>query len=116
MAQFFIKNPDGTPSVYEFNGPCTIGRHPGSTILLDHDSVSVHHAEVFIHNGAYMLKDLISSNGTYVNGGRIMIRPLKDGDQIKFGKVEASVSIDTVPEAPVEVKSPAFLNKPSSQT
>lgn len=115
MAQLFIKNADGEPLVYEIEGTCTIGRHPDNTVVLEHVSVSGHHAELMLHEGHYLLKDLISSNGTYVNGHQIMVHQLKHSDQIRFGKVDAAVSIDEASEAQAPVVPPPLLNVPADQ-
>lgn len=112
MARLLIKNADGTTSTYEIEGVCTIGRHPESTVVLDHVSVSGHHAELFAHEGAYLLKDLMSSNGTYVNGEKIMVRHLNHGDQIRFGKVDAAVAVEEMQEPPAQSGPPPLLNDP----
>jgi len=115
MAQLIFNNTDGPPTVHETGESCTVGRHPDNTIVLDHVSVSGHHAELLIHNGSYLLKDLISSNGTYVNGHKIMVQHLENGDKVRFGKVDATISIETVAEAPVPIAPPPFLNVPGDR-
>jgi len=115
MAQLLIKNADEISLVHELTGLCTVGRHLDNTIVLDDVSVSGHHAELFMHNGDYLLKDLFSSNGTFVNGSRILIRQLKDGDQIRFGHIDAAVSMETAPEPPAPGIPPPLLNEPADQ-
>ena len=65
--------------------PVVIGRETDQLPLKD-NSVSRRHAEMRPENGNWILQDLQSSNGTYLNGVRLN-RParLKDGDQIKLG-------------------------------
>jgi ABC-type multidrug transport system ATPase subunit/pSer/pThr/pTyr-binding forkhead associated (FHA) protein len=70
-------------------GVVTIGRMPGSTILLDHPVVSRQHAELVFdpRSGAYILKDKGSTSGTYVNGQRIGgggVR-LAPGSEVRIG-------------------------------
>lgn len=60
-----------------------IGRHPDCEIVLDVAAVSRQHAVVSRRNGQYLLEDLGSRNGTYVNGRRLSeITPLADGDRV----------------------------------
>ena len=63
-----------------------IGRDPGQCQLaLQDPDVSSLHAFMCCKNGAWMLQDLGSTNGTYVNGNKITTVGLKSGDRIKFG-------------------------------
>ncbi len=70
------------------DGPTLIGRGLDAEVRLDDDGVSRHHAKVITDsNGDPTLKDLGSSNGTYVNGNRIQTHTLKDGDKIQVGSI-----------------------------
>ncbi len=65
--------------------PVVIGRLSDQMQLSDNAS-SREHAEIFPQNGAWLIKDLQSSNGTFINGQRINSpKTLKHGDQIKIG-------------------------------
>ncbi len=66
----------------------TIGRAPGSDILLTEPSVSRNHARIFREGGHYWLKDLESANGTTLNGKRVKLQMLGDGDEIAFGQAK----------------------------
>jgi pSer/pThr/pTyr-binding forkhead associated (FHA) protein len=73
----------------------TIGRLPECTITLADTNVSRKHAEVRPEGAGFLLSDLGSTNGTFVNGARITQHELSDGDVITFGgaakiKFEAS--------------------------
>ena len=70
----------------------TIGRVEGNDVVADDDSVSRRHAEIRKSGRGYVVRDLNSANGTYVNGERITEAPLRPGDVIKFGVVEFSYS------------------------
>lgn len=66
----------------------TIGRQPGISLLIDQGTVSRRHAEISYANGHYILCDLGSSNGTYVNSTKLAPQSpyiLKPKDQIRFG-------------------------------
>ena len=63
-----------------------VGRASTCDIQLDMDNVSRNHAIVTRTALGWVLKDLGSTNGTYVNEARIDERALKDGDQIRIGR------------------------------
>ncbi len=63
-----------------------IGRLPDNQVVLNHPQVSGHHARLEqIHDGAYRIVDLHSTNHTYVNGLRVKKQVLKAGDQVRIG-------------------------------
>ncbi len=51
--------------------PVTIGRSPDSTLVLTDDYASTHHARLLPHNGQWILEDLGSTNGTYLNHAKV---------------------------------------------
>jgi pSer/pThr/pTyr-binding forkhead associated (FHA) protein len=63
-----------------------IGRHPESEIFLDDITVSRRHAELERQAGAYVVRDVSSLNGTYVNRERIEEVRLASGDELQIGK------------------------------
>ena len=64
----------------------TVGRLPESTISINDTNVSRNHAEIRTGSAAYVAVDLGSTNGTMVNGVRIVgEQRLNDGDIISFG-------------------------------
>ncbi len=65
--------------------PITIGRAEDSVIRLPDDMVSRYHAQISLVNGAYVIKDLVSANGTFVNGQLVTEDPLALGDEIRVG-------------------------------
>ena len=64
----------------------TIGRHPESDIVLDDITVSRRHSEVRLVDGRYVVSDVGSLNGTYVNQERVDSRVLAQGDELQVGK------------------------------
>lgn len=64
----------------------TIGRTGNNDILIDNLAVSRNHAQIQREGDGYLIEDLGSNNGTYVNGQRVQKQPLKDGDEIVIGK------------------------------
>jgi len=67
----------------------TLGRGPDCDIVLNVSSVSRHHARIFLEGGHYWVKDLESGNGTVVNGERVKLQMLNDGDTITLGQAQA---------------------------
>jgi pSer/pThr/pTyr-binding forkhead associated (FHA) protein len=63
-----------------------IGRSSESDILLDDITVSRHHAVIEKKDSAYIIKDLESLNGTYINGNIVNEKELNNGDRIQIGK------------------------------
>src|SRR6266480_6155388 len=66
-----------------------IGRGPLNDIVIDNPVVSAQHAMLLNTGDSYWLRDLNSTNGTYVNGLLFTYGELKDGDTIRFGAVMA---------------------------
>ena len=63
----------------------TIGKDPTCTIVLNDGFMSSRHAEIKAEGGVWIIKDLGSTNGTYVNDKRVDKHELVDNDFIKFG-------------------------------
>jgi len=64
----------------------TIGRLPDNVVVIDNPAVSGHHACVFRDGEQFVVEDLASTNGTFVNGKRITRHPLRHGDTMRLGK------------------------------
>ena len=66
--------------------PVTLGRAQDSTIVLDDDYVSTHHARLFPQDGQWLVEDLGSTNGTWLNRHKVsgpMV--LQRGDRLQIG-------------------------------
>ena len=72
----------------------TLGRALDNMIRLEDGTVSHHHAMVLTENGEFKLRDLNSTNGTRVNGMRIVESKLHNGDQVRVGSVEMRFESD----------------------
>jgi protease PrsW len=65
----------------------TVGRTLNNSFVIDHPSVSKHHAKLAVVEDEYTLYDLGSSNGTFVNGKRVKDETrLADGCAVRFGR------------------------------
>src|SRR5271154_5365030 len=65
-----------------------VGRDDDNIICIDHITVSLHHAILIRIGTHYKVRDLISTNGTFVNGERLTGAELRHGDIVLFGEVE----------------------------
>jgi diguanylate cyclase (GGDEF)-like protein len=77
--------------------PIDIGRED-CTLTIPHHLISRRHARVERMGAGYVVRDLGSTNGTFVNDARITEQPLKDGDKIRVGKSILKFMISTNPE------------------
>jgi len=74
-------------TVYQLNeGITSIGRREDNDIVLDDPAVSREHAKIRIEEGKFVLYDLVSENGTFVNGERIANKEIVDNDEIIIGE------------------------------
>jgi pSer/pThr/pTyr-binding forkhead associated (FHA) protein len=64
----------------------TAGRHPDSDVFLDDVTVSRRHAEFRRGGSGYLVRDVGSLNGTYVNRDRVDEVALSNGDEVQVGK------------------------------
>jgi pSer/pThr/pTyr-binding forkhead associated (FHA) protein len=64
----------------------TIGRTPGNDLVIDNLAVSGLHARLLLEQDHFLVEDMNSLNGTFLNGQRIRKSPLSDGDEIVIGK------------------------------
>ncbi len=70
----------------------TIGRSPGAEFIVEAPLVSRLHCQLTSNADALHVKDLDSTNGTFVNGKRVTTSPLREGDRLTVGRVEFTVS------------------------
>lgn len=68
--------------------PFTIGRHESTDLQINSGRVSREHAMILREEGGYRVKDLGSTNGTFLNGRRIDQSVLSDGDVLVVADVE----------------------------
>ena len=63
----------------------SLGRFPDNTVVLNHPQVSGHHARLQQVQGGYLILDMGSTNGVYVNALRVTNQLLKPGDEVRIG-------------------------------
>ena len=69
--------------------PFLIGRHADNNLVLRDNRASRNHARIFAENGNYVIEDLNSRHGTWVNGERVARHVLRNSDRIDFGVRES---------------------------
>jgi phosphoserine phosphatase RsbU/P len=85
-ASLIVIDPNGNQKTVHLDPlPFTIGRHADSHLILRDSRTSRAHARIQLQNGDYVLEDLNSRHGTFVNGARIKQHKLRDSDRIEFG-------------------------------
>jgi sigma-54 dependent transcriptional regulator, acetoin dehydrogenase operon transcriptional activator AcoR len=82
----FAPNFDQLSPAYVFVSPeLTIGRDPSSPILVPEQAVSRHHAQIYLLDGRWLVRDLGSRNGTMVDGTYISELELEPNHEIRVG-------------------------------
>lgn len=81
-----LRGVGGNVVEFALQGNAVIGRSTGASVQLADREVSRRHTSIEPENGAHVVKDLGSSNGTFLNGRRLYApAPLKDGDEVMVG-------------------------------
>src|SRR5690606_30223187 len=101
MSQPYIElTENGKPNRIVIAGaPITIGRHAENTIVLQGAKVSRYHAVIERAGAGVRVRDLRSSNGTFVNRNRIEQQALTSGDVIHIGDTRIAF-LDPANDAP----------------
>ncbi|OYV66743.1 MAG: hypothetical protein B7Z72_10790, partial [Gemmatimonadetes bacterium 21-71-4] len=86
--------------------PQLVGRAPTCDLPIIDPTISRRHAEVECVDGGVQVRDLGSSNGTFVNGVRIEHADLVAGDSVTFGKVELTLE-EFTPRVPAAAQAAA---------
>jgi len=95
MARFLITDPKRETQIFEISNPTVnIGRAESNDLVLDHPSVSRHHARVSVlPGGTTLLHDLGSLNGVFANGQQIREHRLADRDRVNIGMYELNYEV-----------------------
>lgn len=91
--QLVLHPETGTPRVVPLAGTGVIlGRGATADVIVDDVYTSDEHAEILPDNGSWSVRDLGSTNGTFLNGAKVTRpTPLAAGDQLRLGKTRVEV-------------------------
>ena len=86
QGEIHLATANGESRVVPIESPrFTIGRGAENSLCVQATVVSRSHAELIRVGANYLLRDLGSTNGSFVNGDRVTERMLNDGDSLRFG-------------------------------
>lgn len=89
MARLVVLTEGLTGRTYELKvDRTTVGRVEDNAFQIAEASVSSHHCEILLRGDQVIVKDLDSTNGTYINGQKVSESPLKSGQILRLGQVE----------------------------
>jgi Inner membrane component of T3SS, cytoplasmic domain len=84
-----VKSGQGAGKEYKITGEITnIGREMSNEIVVQDDEVSRQHSRLRVEEGKFVIYDLGSANGTYVNDEQVQKAVLEDGDRVRVGVTE----------------------------
>lgn len=101
-----VRGRSATTTLRLAEGITSLGRHDDCIIRIKSSQVSRRHCELFDSDGTLMVRDLGSSNGTFVNGKRVLgQQSLKVGDELTVGGITLRVATLGQPVAAVHTPS-----------
>jgi hypothetical protein len=110
MPKLVILNQGLTGQSHELKADhTTIGRVEDNMFQISEPSVSSHHCEVLLQGSEVVIKDLNSTNGTFINSQKIAESVLKPGQTLRLGNVELRLDTGAAASAsaPAAAKAPA---------
>ncbi len=117
MAKLVILTQGLTGRAHELNvDRTTIGRVEDNLFQIAESSISSHHCEVLLRGSDVVIKDLNSTNGTFINGEQITESVLKPGQTLRLGQVELKLETGTSAPAPAAAPAPGPAKKPLEAT
>lgn len=90
----------------------TIGRVEDNTFQIAEPSVSSRHCEILLRGSDIVVKDLGSTNGSFINGEKITEAVLKPGQTLRLGNIDLRLDVPGVTPAPA---APAPASPPPSK-
>lgn len=100
MARLVVLTEGFTGRTYELKvDRTTVGRVEDNAFQIAEASVSSHHCEILLRGDQVIVKDLESTNGSYINGQKISESPLKSGQILRLGQLEMRLETGDAKEA-----------------
>ena len=98
MAKLVVLSAGLNGRTHELNvDKTTIGRVEDNTFQIADPSVSSHHCEVLLQGNEVLIRDLGSTNGSFINGEKISESILKPGQTLKLGQIELQLLTEGMP-------------------
>jgi predicted component of type VI protein secretion system len=121
MAKLVVLNEGLTGQSFELKSDkTTIGRVEDNSFQLAVGSVSSHHCEILLQGNEVVVRDLASTNGTFINGQQVTKEAvLKPGQTLRLGQVEMRLENGAPAAGPASASSPepvAPIKKPLATT
>ena len=91
-------------------GRTTVGRVEDNTFQIADGSVSSHHAEIILRGTDIVIKDLDSTNGTFINNEKVSETVLQPGQTLRFGQVELKIDDGKPRAATIPAPPPAAVS------
>jgi pSer/pThr/pTyr-binding forkhead associated (FHA) protein len=106
MARLSLKTDGLNAKLIELKlGTNRVGRHPDNDFRIDHSTISSVHCEIELKDSGVVLRDLESTNGTFVNGEKVREMELAVGQIVRLGDVELLVE-----STDAKIAIPTFYN------
>jgi pSer/pThr/pTyr-binding forkhead associated (FHA) protein len=116
MAKLVILTQSLNGRAHELNvDRTTIGRVEDNLFQIAEASVSSHHCEVLLRGSDVVIKDLNSTNGTFINGEQITESVLKPGQTLRLGQVELKLETEKAASAPASAPATAPAPGPAKK-
>lgn len=119
MSKLVILNQGMTGRTFELVAESTtVGRVEDNAFQIADGSVSSHHAEIILRGNEIVIKDLNSTNGTFINAEKITEAVLKPGQVLRLGQVELKIDdgkpVTAPPPGPAPGPAPAATPAPAA--
>ncbi|MDX1952962.1 MAG: FHA domain-containing protein [Verrucomicrobiota bacterium] len=117
MSKLVVLSEGFTGRTYELKVErTTVGRVDDNTFHIPEGSVSSHHCELILKGNDVLVKDLNSTNGTFINGEKISEAVLKPGQILRLGQLEMRLEADGAPSGSGGTTTTSSQKKPLDQT
>jgi predicted component of type VI protein secretion system len=116
MAKLVVLSAGMTGRTHELNvDKTTIGRVDDNTFQISEPSVSSHHCEVLLRGADVVVRDLESTNGTFINGEKVRESVLKPGQVLRLGQIEMRLEDGAPAAGPAPAPPPPTSGKKQTE-
>jgi predicted component of type VI protein secretion system len=91
---------DGHPEIHLSQTVILVGRHAHCDVRIDSSRVSRRHCCLVLEEGHLVVRDLESTNGTWVNGDRVSVARMAPGDELTIGLARYRLEAGPLPRGP----------------